>query len=579
MTYRFEPGADDDGVTVHVPVEVLARLGGDEFAWHVPALREELVTALIRSLPKDLRRNFVPAPDTARAVLADPRTGNGTAAAVTAARVAAAHRRARADRCVRPRQAAVAPAGDVRRRVRGRHRGGARQGPRGAAGATGRTGPGRPSPRRSPTGWNGAGCAAGPTTSTSCRAPSSASAAATPCAASRRSSTRASAVDIRVFATTAEQDAAMGPGIRRLLRLSVPSPVKTVERQLNPRTRLVLGANPDGSLAALLDDCADAAVAMLAPAPVWTPLRVRGAAAAGGRRRWRRRRSTSSAGSRRCSPPRMRCEVALPAQPSPTQADAIADIRAQLDRLLPHGFVTATGATHLGDLARYLTAIGRRLDRLPRGVDGRPRADGSGCTPCEDAYDELRQALSPARAAADDVRDIARHDRGAAGEPVGPTARHRAAGQRAAHLPGDRRRHTLSRCYPRRSDGESSPSMPWCAKPLQLRRMVSANDHRPGRHRASAHRPRRCASNSSGSSMQWQGPIARVAATSSPEMSRRDRHSLRHVWASRRAGMPNTRRVNAAEAARSMTAPTGPRRFSRAMRGSMATNGAPSLRV
>src|SRR5690606_21386060 len=41
----------------------------DEFAWQVPALREELVTALIKSLPKDLRRNFVPAPDTARAVL------------------------------------------------------------------------------------------------------------------------------------------------------------------------------------------------------------------------------------------------------------------------------------------------------------------------------------------------------------------------------------------------------------------------------------------------------------------------------------------------------------------------------
>ncbi|SHV78576.1 ATP-dependent helicase HrpA [Mycobacteroides abscessus subsp. abscessus] len=63
VTYRFEPGAADDGVSVHIPVEVLARLGGDEFAWHVPALREELVTSLIKSLPKDLRRNFVPAPD------------------------------------------------------------------------------------------------------------------------------------------------------------------------------------------------------------------------------------------------------------------------------------------------------------------------------------------------------------------------------------------------------------------------------------------------------------------------------------------------------------------------------------
>jgi ATP-dependent helicase HrpA len=51
LSYRFEPGAEDDGVTVHVPVGVLARLGGAEFGWQVPALREELLTALIRSLP------------------------------------------------------------------------------------------------------------------------------------------------------------------------------------------------------------------------------------------------------------------------------------------------------------------------------------------------------------------------------------------------------------------------------------------------------------------------------------------------------------------------------------------------
>ena len=81
LTYRFEPGTEDDGVTVHVPVEVLARLGGSEFSWQVPALREELVTALIKSLPKDLRRNFVPAPDTARAVLAAITPGNRTATA------------------------------------------------------------------------------------------------------------------------------------------------------------------------------------------------------------------------------------------------------------------------------------------------------------------------------------------------------------------------------------------------------------------------------------------------------------------------------------------------------------------
>ena len=50
-----------------------------------------------------------------------------------------------------------------------------------------------------------------------------------------------------------------------------------------------------------------------------------------------------------------------------------------------------------------------------------------------------------------------------------------AAGQRAAHLPGDRRDHTLSRGYPKRNAGESSPATPRWAKPLQLRRMVSAS--------------------------------------------------------------------------------------------------------
>src|SRR6202044_1650060 len=49
----------------------LNQAGAADLGWQVPGLRAELVTELIRSLPKDLRREFVPAPDTARAVLAD----------------------------------------------------------------------------------------------------------------------------------------------------------------------------------------------------------------------------------------------------------------------------------------------------------------------------------------------------------------------------------------------------------------------------------------------------------------------------------------------------------------------------
>ena len=70
LGYHFEPGAADDGITIDVPVAVLNRVGDEDFSWNVPGLREELVTELLRSLPKHLRVNFVPAPNTAREFLA-----------------------------------------------------------------------------------------------------------------------------------------------------------------------------------------------------------------------------------------------------------------------------------------------------------------------------------------------------------------------------------------------------------------------------------------------------------------------------------------------------------------------------
>ncbi|MFC7404042.1 ATP-dependent RNA helicase HrpA [Georgenia alba] len=70
LTYQFEPGTHADGVTVHVPVEVLGRLRPDGFDWMVPGLALELATATIRHFPKPTRRQLVPAPDVARDVVA-----------------------------------------------------------------------------------------------------------------------------------------------------------------------------------------------------------------------------------------------------------------------------------------------------------------------------------------------------------------------------------------------------------------------------------------------------------------------------------------------------------------------------
>lgn len=416
LTYRFEPGASDDGVTVHIPVGVLARLGGDEFGWQVPALREELVTALIRSLPKDLRRNFVPAPDTARAVLADiggqERSDRGMGFEAGREPLLEAlqrelHRRTgilvpvsafELDKLpAHLRVTFAVEAADGTEVARGKDlevlqrqlAGSARQAVADAVASD----------------LERSGLRAWPDDldrlpDTVERTVGGHLVRGYPALVDA-----GAGVDVRVFATAAERDAAMKAGIRRLLRLAVPSPVKSLEKALDPRTRLVLGANPDGSLAALLDDCADAAVDVLAAKPVWTrtdfaALRDRVSAALA---------STTQeivARVQKVLAALQEVELALPDKPAAAQADAVADIRAQLESLVPSHFVAVTGATRLADLTRYLTAISRRLDRLAQA----PQADRERMQrvhAVEDAYTELLQALSPTRAAASDVRDIA----------------------------------------------------------------------------------------------------------------------------------------------------------------------------
>ena len=75
LSYHFEPGAERDGVTIEVPVATLNTVGADPFSWQVPGMRYDLVVALIRALPKQLRVNFVPVPDVARAFLEDVSPG------------------------------------------------------------------------------------------------------------------------------------------------------------------------------------------------------------------------------------------------------------------------------------------------------------------------------------------------------------------------------------------------------------------------------------------------------------------------------------------------------------------------
>ncbi len=67
LTYRFEPGERDDGVTLTVPLQVLTQIDLLRCEWLVPGLLKEKIVELIRALPKAVRKNFVPAPDFAQA--------------------------------------------------------------------------------------------------------------------------------------------------------------------------------------------------------------------------------------------------------------------------------------------------------------------------------------------------------------------------------------------------------------------------------------------------------------------------------------------------------------------------------
>ena len=196
----------------------------------------------------------------------------------------------------------------------------------------------------------------------------------------------------------------MRVGVRRLLRLTVPSPVKSVERSLDTRARLILGVNPDGTLADLLNDCTDAAVDSLITTVPWTSAEfevLRSSIA----ERLHAETYAVAGQVQKVLAAAHEVRSALPERVPPAQAAAILDIRGQFRRLLSPGFVAATGRSRLPDVARYLTAIARRIEVLPRD----PALDAARMTRVEtvaQAYADLVAALPATRAAAADVQAI-----------------------------------------------------------------------------------------------------------------------------------------------------------------------------
>ncbi|WP_086732922.1 ATP-dependent RNA helicase HrpA, partial [Streptomyces glaucescens] len=376
VTYQFEPGADADGVTVHIPLQVLNQVTDEGFDWQIPGLREELVTELIRSLPKPIRRNYVPAPNYAKAFLEravplqEPLT-------VTMARELKRmvgvpfeaddfdwakvpdHLRV-TFRIVDERRRKLAEDKDLEA-LRLQLKPKARKALSQAAAATAVRQGGESLERKGLTDW---------TIGTLTRVFETRR-AGQPVKAYPALIDDGDTVSVRLFDTEAEQAEAMWKGTRRLILRNIPvNPAKFASEKLTNAQKLALSANPHGSIQALFDDCAMAAADKLIAdfgGPAWDEEshrklhdKVRAEIVDTTVRTVAQVQQVLAAWQA--------CERRLKAVRSPALLPNLQDVRRQLDALVKPGFVTETGLRRLPDLMRYLVAADRRLQQMPANV-------------------------------------------------------------------------------------------------------------------------------------------------------------------------------------------------------------------
>ncbi|GII91868.1 ATP-dependent RNA helicase HrpA [Sinosporangium siamense] len=399
LTYQFEPGADADGVTVHVPLQVLNQVNSDGFDWQIPGLREELVTALIRSLPKNLRRNFVPAPDFARRVLGGVKPGGepmleaverellkltGVRVPHDAWNLDAVPDHLRVTyRVVDERKRTVAEDKDLstlKRSLAPK----LRETLSAAADNL---------ERRGLRTWDFGEL---PKLFEQGRVK------AYPALADEVTS-----IAIRMFETEAEQRRAMWEGTRRLILLNSVSPAKQILGGLGNQAKLSLSRSPHGGAAALFDDCVSCAADKLmadAGGPAWSAgdfVKLHDHVRA------HLYDTTAEVVARveRVLAVWHGISGRLSALTAAQVADAVTDVRDQVSHLVYDGFVTETGFRRLPDLQRYLRAAERRLDKLPEDPyrDGQWMATVHGV---EDAYHDLLERLTPARKESAEVEEV-----------------------------------------------------------------------------------------------------------------------------------------------------------------------------
>ncbi len=362
LTYQFEPGTDADGVTVHIPLAVLNQAEPAGFDWQIPGLREDLVTELIRSLPKPIRRSFVPAPNYAKTLLGrlPAREGALLDGLEREMRRMGAPGLSREDwdldrvpdhlkmtfRVVDEHGRKIAEDKDLEA-LKLRLKAKVRESISAAADDMERTGL---------RAWEFGTIA--------------------PTFEQRRHGVAMKAypalvdegatVGVKLLDTAEEQAESMRLGTRRLLLLTIPSPTRSMLAALDNREKLALGTNPYGPVPRLFEDCVACAADYLIDrhgGPAWdaegfaalrdnvredlpetaeTVVKLAAAILAASHELDRRLRGSAS----------------LSLLPS------LNDARVQLAGLVRPDFISGTGYEQLAHVPRYLRALGQRLDKM-----------------------------------------------------------------------------------------------------------------------------------------------------------------------------------------------------------------------
>jgi ATP-dependent helicase HrpA len=466
LSYEFHPVAPgsppnpSDGVTAEVPVLFLNQLDDAAFRWLIPGQRVELVTALIKSLPKQIRKNFVPAPDVARQAVAaleadfDPATDELEASLELALRrirgqiippgswnwdAVPAHLRvsfrvvdssgkvldegkdlaALQERLAPATRRAIAESLGATPRTTAPNTSAP-----GTTAAQGATAPG-------PAGKGSNGAVGGMGTGAGAAADSTAADSAgfreqngltawTFGAVPRQVSNtvkghtvtgypavvdEGSSVALRVFQTQPEQLAAMRGGVIRLLALRVPAPDRYVLEHLNNTEKLTFSQNPHGSVSALIADCALAAIDKLTPVELPWDREAFDALYEQVRAELIDTVFSVTAVVERILSSTRRIEKQLKGTTSLALISALNDVKSQLEQLVFPGFVARTGYAQLSQLPRYLAGIEKRLERLPGNVQ-RDALNMAAIQRLEDDYDDAVSALLPGRRAGAELAQV-----------------------------------------------------------------------------------------------------------------------------------------------------------------------------